>query len=62
MSDSLGGLANIPAPIAREKPWVQLKTFTSKPNVFRSMVGDVSPDARQGDVVAAYDKQGSFIG
>jgi 23S rRNA (cytosine1962-C5)-methyltransferase len=41
---------------------VQLKTFTSKPNVFRSMVGEVSPDARQGDVVAAYDKQGSFIG
>jgi 23S rRNA (cytosine1962-C5)-methyltransferase len=62
MSDTMGGLSNIPAPIAREKPWVQLKTFTSKPNIFRSMVGEVSPDARQGDVVSAYDKQGSFIG
>jgi 23S rRNA (cytosine1962-C5)-methyltransferase len=41
---------------------VQLKTFTSKPSIFRSMVGEVSPDARQGDVVSAYDKQGSFIG
>ena len=58
----MGGLSSIPAPIAREKPWVQLKTFTSKPNIFRSMVGEVSPDARQGDIVAAYDKQGSPIG
>ena len=62
MSEPTNSLPNIPAPIAREKPWVQLKTFTSKPSIFRSMVGEVSPDARQGDVVAAYDKQGSFIG
>ena len=47
---------------AKERPWVQLKTFTSKPNVFRSMIGDVSSDARQGDIVAAYDKQGSHLG
>ncbi|NBN94081.1 MAG: class I SAM-dependent rRNA methyltransferase, partial [Verrucomicrobia bacterium] len=62
MSEPTSSLPNIPAPIAREKPWVQLKTFTSKPAIFRSMVGEVSPDARQGDVVTAYDKQGSFIG
>ena len=62
MSEPTSMLPNIPAPIAREKPWVQLKTFTSKPAIFRSMVGEVSPDARQGDVVTAYDKQGSFIG
>ncbi len=62
MSEPSSLLPNIPAPIAREKPWVQLKTFSSKPNIFRSMVGEVSPDARQGDVVSAYDKQGSFIG
>ena len=62
MSEPTSSLPNIPAPIAREKPWVQLKTFTSKPSIFRSMVGEVSPDARQGDVVSAYDKQGSFIG
>jgi len=62
MSEPSSILPNIPAPIAREKPWVQLKTFSSKPNIFRSMVGEVSPDARQGDVVSAYDKQGSFIG
>ena len=62
MSEPTSSLPNIPAPIAREKPWVQLKTFTSKPSIFRSMVGEVSADARQGDVVTAYDKQGSFIG
>ena len=50
MSEPTCSLPNIPAPIAREKPWVQLKTFTSKPAIFRSMVGEVSPDARQGDV------------
>ena len=55
MSEPTSSLPNIPAPIAREKPWVQLKTFTSKPSIFRSMVGEVSPDARQGDVVSAYD-------
>jgi 23S rRNA (cytosine1962-C5)-methyltransferase len=62
MSETFG---SSPVPFgapAKEKPWVQLKTFTSKPNIFRSMVGDVSPDARQGDIVAAYDKQGSPIG
>jgi len=62
MSEPTSMLPNIPAPIAREKPWVQLKTFTSKPAIFRSMVGEVSPDARQGDVVTAYDKQAFFIG
>ena len=62
MPDPQGRAPETPSPATRERPWAQLKTFTSKPNVFRSMVGDVSPDARQGDVVAAYDKQGSFIG
>ncbi len=62
MPDPQGRLPDPPSPAGRERPWVQLKTFTSKPNVFRSMVGDVSADARQGDVVTAYDKQGSFIG
>ena len=62
MADTPGRAPEAPSPAGRERPWVQLKTFTSKPNVFRSMVGEVSPDARQGDVVAAYDKQGSFIG
>ncbi|MFM9168008.1 MAG: class I SAM-dependent rRNA methyltransferase [Verrucomicrobiota bacterium] len=62
MPDPQGRAPETPSPATRERPWTQLKTFTSKPNVFRSMIGDVSPDARQGDVVAAYDKQGSFIG
>jgi 23S rRNA (cytosine1962-C5)-methyltransferase len=62
MAETPGRAPEAPSPAGRERPWVQLKTFTSKPNVFRSMVGEVSPDARQGDVVAAYDKQGSFIG
>lgn len=46
----------------RERPWVQLKTFVSKPNIFRTMVGRASPDARIGDVVATYDKDGRLIG
>jgi 23S rRNA (cytosine1962-C5)-methyltransferase len=62
MAETPGRAPEAPSPVGRERPWVQLKTFTSKPNVFRSMVGDVSADARQGDVVTAYDKQGSFIG
>ncbi|MFN7339913.1 MAG: class I SAM-dependent rRNA methyltransferase [Opitutia bacterium] len=45
-----------------ERPWVQLKTFVSRPNVFRTMVGRVSPDARIGDVVAVRDKDGRAIG
>ena len=51
-----------PPEAERERPWVQLKTYVSRPNVFRSMVGRVSPDARIGDVVAAYDKDGRLIG
>ena len=46
----------------RERPWVQIKTFVSKPNIFRTMIGRASPDARIGDVVAAYDKDGRLIG
>ena len=46
----------------RERPWVQLRTFTSRPNVFRTMIGEVSPDARPGDIVAAHDKDGRPIG
>ncbi|MEI6597878.1 MAG: class I SAM-dependent rRNA methyltransferase, partial [bacterium] len=62
MSETFSSSATAGIPPAKERPWVQLKTFTSKPNIFRSMVGEVSPDARQGDIVAAYDKQGSPIG
>ena len=51
MDDRFGNQSLPSTPVVREKPWVQLKTFTSKPNVFRSMIGEVSPDARQGDIV-----------
>jgi 23S rRNA (cytosine1962-C5)-methyltransferase len=62
MSESFSTPTTSNPPPAKERPWVQLKTFTSKPNIFRSMIGDVSSDARQGDIVAAYDKQGTAIG
>ena len=62
MSESFGNPQQPTGPVVREKPWVHLKTFTSKPNIFRSMIGDVSSDAPQGDIVTAYDKQGSFLG
>jgi 23S rRNA (cytosine1962-C5)-methyltransferase len=51
-----------PPEAERDRPWVQLKTYVSKPNIFRTMIGKVSPEARIGDVVATYDKDGRCIG
>ena len=54
-----------PAPVgeaAWERPWVQLKTFVSRPNIFRTMVARASPDARIGDIVAVHDKDARPIG
>jgi 23S rRNA (cytosine1962-C5)-methyltransferase len=53
------------APIDRsgwEKPWAQLKYFTFQPAIFPRLLGGVSPDARPGDLVAVYDKNGGRLG
>ena len=44
------------------KPWAQLKYFTFQPAVFPRLLGQVSPDARPGDWVNVYDKDGKLTG
>ena len=44
------------------KPWVQLRTFVFSPTVFPAMIGAASPDAKAGDFVAVYDKEGKRFG
>jgi len=43
-------------------PWVQLKYFTYHPHVYDRFIGAVSPDARAGDLVAVYDRDGQPFG
>ncbi|HNQ89411.1 MAG TPA: class I SAM-dependent rRNA methyltransferase [Verrucomicrobiota bacterium] len=56
--------AGDPAPPAasRRTPWVQLRTFSFHPCLFPSMLKTASPDARPGDLVHVYDKQGHPFG
>lgn len=56
-----------PAPVAIDrsqwiKPWAQLKYFTFQPAIFPRLLGQVSPEARPGDLVAVYDKAGNRLG
>jgi len=44
------------------RPWAQLKFVTFQPAIFPRMLGDVSRDAKPGDLVAVYDKFGNRIG
>ena len=53
------------APIDRStwaRPWAQLKYFTFQPAIFPRLLGHVSPDARPGDFVNVYDKNGNLTG
>ncbi|WP_052361310.1 class I SAM-dependent rRNA methyltransferase [Geminisphaera colitermitum] len=47
---------------ARTAPWAQLKYFTFQPAIFPRLLGDVSRDARPGDLVTVYDKAGYKLG
>ncbi len=54
-----------PIPIDRSswsRPWAQLKYFTFQPAIFPRLLGQVSPDAEVGDLVAVYDKAGQRLG
>lgn len=52
-----------PAEKARwPRPWAQLKFVTFQPAIFPRMLGDVSPGAQPGDLVAVFDKFGNRIG
>jgi 23S rRNA (cytosine1962-C5)-methyltransferase len=44
------------------RPWARLKFVTFQPHIFPRMLGAVSPDAKPGDLVAVYDKNGSRLG
>lgn len=44
------------------RPWAQLKYFTFQPAIFPRLLGQVSPDASPGDLVAVYDKNGARAG
>src|SRR5438045_1036780 len=43
-------------------PWVQLKYFSNHPHFFPAMIGAASPDARPGNLVAVFDKEGQRLG
>ena len=45
-----------------QRPWAQLKFVSFQPAIFPRMLGDVSPDARPGDLVSVYDKFGHRVG
>lgn len=54
-----------PIPIDRSawpRPWAQLKYFTFQPAIFPRLLGQVSPDAKPGDLVTVYDKAGQRLG
>jgi len=54
-----------PAAIDRSqwaRPWAQLKYFTFQPAIFPRLLGQVSPDAKPGDFVNVYDKNGNLAG
>ena len=49
-------------PEQRSKPWAQLKFVSFQPAIFPRMLGEVSRDARPGDLVSVYDKFGHRVG
>ncbi|MDQ8181775.1 class I SAM-dependent rRNA methyltransferase [Pelagicoccus sp. SDUM812005] len=46
----------------RRTPWVEIKTFTFHPTIYKSMLGKVSADALAGDIVTVYDRKGEIFG
>src|SRR5882724_3921180 len=59
------GRAELGEPLPPEqwsKPWAQLKFVSFQPAIFPRMLGDVSRDARPGDLVSVYDKFGHRVG
>jgi 23S rRNA (cytosine1962-C5)-methyltransferase len=44
------------------RPWAQLKFVSFQPAIFPRMLGEVSRDAKPGDLVSVYDKFGERVG
>lgn len=66
MSDELQSRPPKPEPVydraTWQKPWAQLKYFTFQPAIFPRLLGQVSSDAKPGDLVTVYDKNGERTG
>lgn len=45
-----------------QTPWVQLRYFTSAPNIFPNFVGATSSGIKPGEQVSVYDKAGKLLG
>ena len=45
-----------------QRPWAQLKFVSFQPAIFPRMLGEVSRDAKPGDLVSVYDKFGHRVG
>lgn len=50
------------SPPNAQSPWVQLRSASNHPFVYRKMVRQADPAAEPGDVVSIYDKSGKFFG
>ena len=52
----------VEAPPGAQSPWVQLRTVTDHPFIYRKMIRGVDEAARAGDVVTVYGRGGAFLG
>ncbi len=62
MPSAAGELKESPPRDSWPRPWAQLKFVTFQPHIFPRMLGAVSSDARPGDLVAVYDRNGARVG
>ncbi len=46
----------------RRSPWVELRSFSFHPSIYPPMIQTASPDAKPGDLVTVYDRQGREFG
>lgn len=53
---------SVEAPPGAASPWVQLRSGTGHPFIYKRMVRAADPAARPGDVVSIYDKHGELFG
>ncbi len=44
------------------RPWVQLKYYSNQPTIYPAMIAGASQDAKPGDLVAVFDKEGRRFG
>ena len=62
MPKAAGEFKGAPDRTPWSRPWAQLKFVTFQPHIFPRMLGEVSSDAKPGDLVAVYDRNGQRMG